>query len=491
MRNTTSIGKILESAGIIPSEEEKAAQLKKTAELVKQLRFHMYKQSPAFAIILGQLKLVFTYNIPTFAVDDKNNIYINPMFSATMTAEENLAVLVHEVMHIATMTFFRQKGRDMKTWNICTDYVMNHEINKAGFKLPKMGLIPKPNGDIFFKDYTGKVHRINIENKSAEWLYNEYLKIPTPPPKGGGKGQPGEEGDGEEGQGSPGPGQPGKGGKPGQGVAAGDPQPCDENGNGQTGIDEHVEKGGEGPGGAEAGGDEPNTDAPSIAEVKNMMNKAKNAADAIRNNERKDGRSSGGNSDIAEVMFKQIKSRTDYRMILKDLFKKSKQHFDFRKPSRRSLAVGSFLPKSTKIVEAGDIGIAIDTSGSISSDDINVIMNEVAKLVSQFPNIGVEVSLWNSVCYYHNKFTKANTKTIVADTCRNIRSGGTELSSVAKFYEKNNLKAPNAMLYFTDGYVEDKPQVLNKCRNIFMIFSWGDDKTLLNARVGTVYNINL
>lgn len=484
MRDLTSIDKILESSAVVLSPEEKEKQLKQVSELIKQIRYHMYKKSPAFAIILGQLKLVFTYQIPTFAVDDFNNIYINPEFSATLTPEENLGVLVHEVMHIATLTFFRQKGRDMQVWNICTDYVMNHEIIKAGFKLPKMGLIPNPNGDIFFKDHTGKVHKINIENKNAEWLYNEYLKLPQPP-GGSPRGDPGPDG-------RPG-GDPG--GDPGNKPNNGDPRPCDENGKPLTPIDDH--KRGDKPGGdgrpikGEEGGDEPNTEAPSMAEVKNMMNKAKNAADQIRNNERSSGRDSGAPGDIAEVMYKHIKSKTDYKMILKDVFKKSKQHFDFRKPSRRSLAVGSFLPKSIKIDEAGDIGIAIDTSGSISAEDINVIMNEVAKLVKQFPNIGVEVALWNSICYYHNKFTSANTKTIVADTTKNIRSGGTELSSVARFYNKNNMKVPKAMIYFTDGHVESKPEVLPKCRNIFMIFSWGDDKTLINAKVGTVYNINL
>jgi predicted metal-dependent peptidase len=79
----------------------------------------------------------------------------------------------------------------------------------------------------------------------------------------------------------------------------------------------------------------------------------------------------------------------------------------------------------------------------------------------------------------------------VADVGKNIRSGGTELSSVAKFYTTNKLKSPQAMLYFTDGYVEGNPQVLKDSRNIFMIFSWGSDETLIKAKAGTVYNINL
>lgn len=493
MRDTTSIGKILESMGVIPSPEEKKKLTAECVELCKAIRFHMYKKSPAFAIILGQMKMIFTYNIPTMAVDAKNNIYINPQFSKSMTPEENLAVLIHEVMHIATLTFHRQRGRDMKLWNICTDYCMNYEIKKAGFSLPKMGLIPEDNGDIFFKDYTGKVHTLNIANKNAEWLYQEYLKLPTDPnkPKGGeGEGEGEGDGEGESGEGQPGQGK-GKG-KPGKGkLGKGDPYPVNKDGTGSSSFDDHLEEGDEGPGGAEEGSDEANTEPLTKGELKNMLNKAKNGSDALRQNDRSQGRSEGGISDIAEVMFKQLQSKTDYKMILKDLFKKTKQIYDWRKPSRRSLAVGSFLPKSTKMNEGGDVGIAIDTSGSISDEDINVIMNEVAKLVKQFPNISVEVVLWNSIAYYHTKFAKTNIRTIVQDVCKNVRSGGTELSSVAKFYEHNKMKAPQAMVYFTDGYTESNPMVLDKCRNIFMIFSWGSDAALKQSKKGTVYNINL
>lgn len=491
MRDTTSIGKILESSGIVHTEEEKAAQLIKTTELIKSLRFHMYKSSPAFAIILGQLKLVFTYEIPTFAVDNKNNIYINPMFSATMTPAENLGVLVHEVMHIATLTFHRQRGRDMKLWNMCTDYLMNYDIIKAGFSLPSQGLIPKPNGDCFFKDHTGKVHCLNIDNKTAEWLYAEYLKLPQPPPDGGSGGE--DNGDPSDPSDPGDPGDPGEGnGQPSKGSKGSRLEPCDEKGSTRTSIDDHLTDGDTDGIIGEDGGDQPNQKAPTMAEIKNMMNQAKNTVDQMRNSERSDSRSPGGdNTDIASVMFKHITSKTDYKLILRDLFKRTSQFYDWRKPSRRSLAVGSFLPKSTKKTKSGSVGIAIDTSGSVSSEDINVIMNEVAKLLKQFPNIEVEVVLWASTAYYHNKFTKANTSAIIADVSRNVRSGGTELSSVAMLYDANKLTTPDAMIYFTDGHVESKPYVLSKARNIFMIFSWGSDTTLLDAKIGKVYNINL
>ena len=70
------------------------------------------------------------------AVDDNSNIYINPEFVLKeLSDDETTGVLAHETMHNATLSLFRLRGRNMKLWNIATDYVMNRDLLEMGLKL--------------------------------------------------------------------------------------------------------------------------------------------------------------------------------------------------------------------------------------------------------------------------------------------------------------------------------------------------------------------
>ena len=138
---------------------------------------------PWFGIFLSKLKTCPTYDLDTMGVDDFGNIYINPDFALARTEGETIGVLAHEVMHVITLTFFRQNARQMTLWNITTDFVMNKMLLEANFALPKEGCIPekRPNGDWFvvLKDEkTGVVMgEVNITNMSEEKLYDEIVKI--------------------------------------------------------------------------------------------------------------------------------------------------------------------------------------------------------------------------------------------------------------------------------------------------------------------------
>jgi hypothetical protein len=94
------------------------------------------------------------YNsLPTMAVDNSGNLYINYDFYNELKedAKKNKldeksyieGVFLHEAFHIYNETFARAGDRNMGLWNVATDYVMNRDLVKGGWKLPSLGLIPE------------------------------------------------------------------------------------------------------------------------------------------------------------------------------------------------------------------------------------------------------------------------------------------------------------------------------------------------------------
>jgi len=147
---------------------------------ITRCRTKLYKDYPWFGVMLTKLKTVPTFDIPTMAVDDFGNIYMNPEFTLKITEDQTMGVLAHECMHIMTLSFFRQKSRDGQWWNIATDFIMNMDLVEMNMSLPEGGCIPEKRGDSFFAVIPGAggnpVLEVDITNMNAEQLYHEFEK---------------------------------------------------------------------------------------------------------------------------------------------------------------------------------------------------------------------------------------------------------------------------------------------------------------------------
>jgi hypothetical protein len=193
---------------------ERAAETKLAINFIKKAKYRLMKDYPVTGLVLNSLKICVTYDVRSMAVDAKANIYINPKFLKKITPREALGVLVHESLHVITLTFPRQRNRDMRWWNIATDYVMNYIILRdgakkdEGFQLPKGGCCPlmhdeiidgkqRKEGDVFIKivdeNKVEVTHVFNILGKTAEWLYAQIWNI-LPPHEKISQGPPGGDG---------------------------------------------------------------------------------------------------------------------------------------------------------------------------------------------------------------------------------------------------------------------------------------------------------
>src|SRR3954471_1959301 len=75
----------------------------------------------------------------TMAVDGKNMYYFPP-FVLSLTEEELVGVVAHEVSHCSYQHMSRRGSRHHVVWNWAGDFVINADLLMAGFTLPKQRL---------------------------------------------------------------------------------------------------------------------------------------------------------------------------------------------------------------------------------------------------------------------------------------------------------------------------------------------------------------
>jgi len=162
---------------------------------VTRARVKLFDKAPFFEAMLAKLKVVYTRDgVDTMAVDNYGNIYINPEFALEdLTEEEVTGVLAHEVFHIVNLTFLRREHRDHELWNIATDYIMNKELLKDKFHLPKLGCLPyEKNGRWLIYELKGKkdIKDLDITEFDEEDLYQVLEKIAEDKDQNGQGNQP-------------------------------------------------------------------------------------------------------------------------------------------------------------------------------------------------------------------------------------------------------------------------------------------------------------
>jgi predicted metal-dependent peptidase len=101
-------------------------------------------QHPFFASILMKRQLIEDLTIPTAAVDQRNQIYINPVWFNTLSVEEIVFVLAHEIGHVIGQHALRRGARTPKKWNIAGDAWINDMLKAADIGTPVRGCVDMP-----------------------------------------------------------------------------------------------------------------------------------------------------------------------------------------------------------------------------------------------------------------------------------------------------------------------------------------------------------
>src|SRR5690554_333538 len=114
-------------------------------ERLKIMRLRLILKFPFYGFLMTRLPVVKTESehITTMATDGRK-IYYNESFVDSLSDDEILFVLAHEILHNILDHFVRSEDRDPNYWNMATDYAINGwlEADKVGV-MPKVGLYKK------------------------------------------------------------------------------------------------------------------------------------------------------------------------------------------------------------------------------------------------------------------------------------------------------------------------------------------------------------
>lgn len=401
------------------------------------IKVHITLHYPFYAALLNRMEFVPSLKIDTLATDGAH-IFYNPCYimgdsrieykkrSKNLTPRQKthicdgglsdleiLAALVHEVLHCAFKHFTRREGRDMQVWNIACDYAINQIIvrDKIG-KLHRSWLFDKRfNGmsaekiyDLLMEEYNSNVEKIVARHGSS--IDNHIDPDPTP-------------GDNESGD--------------------DEVMVSPETVNSML-ADDNLE---------------------ANCSIFGSMDDVSIIASSLA--------SLTGCPQILIDMAMDLKDPiVDWRKrILKTMLSEQKCGYWWKKPNKRTHLTPYKLP-SRKPEQKIDICVALDMSGSISSDMRRDFMSELVGIIKQHRCYRVRLMCFDT--HVHNEQIFDSSDSDLADLLnyKFVGGGGTDFMCVWKHLQGIKHK-PVHLFMFTDGIPGGSWGLDKYCTTTFLI----------------------
>jgi predicted metal-dependent peptidase len=421
----------------------------------------LVKKHPFYASLMYNMKFIASENdieMPTMGVNEYGWLYWGVDFVKQIGDVEGLmAVIVHEILHVAMLTFQREGNRHHKLWNVSTDIANNYILAKSRLRLPD-DVISKVTGKPM-KFYEPSVNgqfdctindikiSMNVDNMTAEDIYEHILdkiKDTDAWKNGGGEGGGGE------------------GGGDGSGQVESDKED----------LDKHMESG-VGPDGKPDNSTQ-NSNGQAISKEfnekkwKTALSKAAQAAKAAGNN---------GHAFLDRFIDELLNPKLNWKAILYNyIVPQIPFDYTMNRPSRRSYTTGIYLPSTLR--ENLELTICVDVSGSISEDEYREFIGEVIGICNVSDNIQARLLFWDTevdetsihMITRHNR-----------DMIKKIfpkGGGGTDISAIRRYVEKVGVKS-QLFVYLTDGCVWNvNTDTLPEGKNLCIITSTGSEQPL-------------
>jgi predicted metal-dependent peptidase len=396
--------------------------------MIKRAKVELQKEKPFFSDLIFYLKLVEAnpkenWRFETMAIDGVGNLYFNPEWVDKLSPDEIKGVLCHEVCHLAFLHIPRgEKKREQFIWNLAIDCQANFIVVKNNMRLPsECGCLPDVySNSVKIMSKNAVVYEVqDIENKSAEKVYLELLEnLPRGDGEGEGKGKGGR----KSGKGS------GRGGIEGNG-----------RGGYKGGFDEHLD----------------NTDKKSAEDKGKELSKEdiqrlqQAWKDRLINSIYRAQGCGHTPLGIDRLVKDLLEPRIDWRAKLyKHISDGLPSDFTFRKPHKRSGAVGHYCPSYVK--EALRVGVFIDTSGSIGEDELKQFKSECVGIAKSFDSVSMVLGYIDTEMYPPIDVDNGNIQQIIESTPKG--GGGTDMRQVFQFIDKtDNCKDLEVVIILTDA----------------------------------------
>lgn len=145
----------------------------------------MQERYPFYAFLSMNMHYIETTDVPSMGVSPAGIIYYNKEWCEKLTDPELMGVLCHEVLHIVqdVATRFKPLCMEHGLFNVAADIIDNNILSyEAGLELPKEGIIPK-NDSITLPAGDRSITIDDISHKTVEEVYKILEKFKSKLPK--------------------------------------------------------------------------------------------------------------------------------------------------------------------------------------------------------------------------------------------------------------------------------------------------------------------
>lgn len=378
-------------------------------KLIDRVKIQTLMHQPFFGA--GACKLVWEQDdsIETACTNGKF-IKFSSEFLTSLTPAEQIGLAVHEVMHVYSKHHLRRGNRDPYYWNVAADYFINLIIQDAvDVERSRRGktCMELPAGALLDNQYRGM---------STEQIYDLIIQDDDGGDEGGDIDGDGDcEGDGPTTHGP----KPPQGNRP---STWGDVIDAPVSGDAER---EAAER-----------------------EVEIMVEQAHNTA-----------KSQGKDFGAAESLLDAYKKpKVDWRSVLRNLMQTlTKVDYTYTRPHKNHthglMQLGIFIPDFHR-ENMGEIVVAIDTSGSVSTDELQQFLGETESICNDLTPSKVHVVQCDARVAHVDTFEMGEPFNVKRIHGR----GGTLFQPVFDWIEEEGIK-PMAVVYLTDGYAPDPDPV--------------------------------
>ena len=371
-------------------------------------RIGLLLRAPFFGNLATRLTLVNADSWCPTAATDGRKFYYNSEFIKKLPAKQVEFLFGHEVLHNVYDHLSRRGDRDPKLSNIAQDYCVNADLidQRIGDKITVVDIL-------YDKKYAGWSWEEVYDDlfKNAKKIDIDQMLKQMVDEHLDGEGENDGEGDGE-----------GKDGKSG----------------GRPSVSEEERK-------------------KIRDEIKEAMIQAAQAA---------------GAGNLPANVQRMIKDLTEPQMDWRELLQQQiesvvKSDFSWMRPSRRSWHMDAIMPGMIPGNRV-DVTVAIDTSGSITDNDIKLFLSEVKGIMDAYDDYNINIFCWDTSVHAPAKYSPDN----MTDITEYVPGGGggTDPHCIWNYLKDNEIE-PKKLVVFTDFYFWgwEPKQVEDYCDTVWII----------------------
>lgn len=378
-------------------------------KLLQDVKRLMIARYPRFGAQIAGANLEYRTDLKyhTAATDGKN-IYFDPDYLASLSDDDKLFIIAHELMHVKFEHMYRimdrnGQQRDQELWNIATDAIINANLERDGFKI-KNGYVNMPEAlNYSAEEFYDKLLK-EKQTKQQQQSKNEQNQSQNGDEKqnkqnGQGNAQSGEESQEKNGQDSF-DGQPKSqyNQEQEQGTDSGE-QFADDHSLWEKAFEESKKQGNKQMNKAEQNGQsshitensklDPNAQIPEFDKAQfdektefqenrqERRERAKRNMESLREQELK--KSQGGNIELGDVG--QTKPILDWKLLLRREVEKTETIWS----QRRSIAENNYAYRleENDVEDEAETEVMIDVSGSVSLEMVKAFLRQLKPILKE------------------------------------------------------------------------------------------------------------